>query len=339
MLTAVLTENMLARGPINLLERGKTAVVDQLALGSRPLSEAHRQSLEELYSAHFSAVLRHCQRLLGNPDDAADAAQEVFLRAIQSAPRDRASGEMRPWLLLVARNYCLDLLRRRKRLDGIVRSGNGALEQSADPEGTTITRHTVAAVLGGLRLRERQALWQSAVEGDSPAGIARQLGLSYMAAAQLLHRARRHALLAAARVAALLYILRRAWPRGYAVGRVVALASVPLLAVSTTSTTLAVRTASSPVVAASAVPAHATPVANSAHAGEAVLSTGQATGAAAPAPGPVHSVAAPLLSRARDAVQTVTAIPSCLPTVSQGTDTAMTLPGAIATTGSCVVGR
>lgn len=295
------------------------AVAEGLELGSQRLSEDHRRSLEQLYATHYPAVVSRCQRVLGNRDDAADAAQEVFLRAIECAPADRSCAQIRAWLLMVARNHCLDLLRRRKRFEGIVRSGDGLNEQSTDPEGATITRHTVAAVLAGLRLRERQALWQSAVEGHSPAGIARSLGLSYMAAAQLLHRARRNALLAAARVAALFYLLRRASARGHVgAARLVALATLPLFGVSMTSATPTDRPTPTPSVTAWSAPAHAAAVANATHPARPAFSSEAVANVVGPASGVVRSIGGPMVTTAHAVIHKLTTIPSCLLPSSSG---------------------
>jgi RNA polymerase sigma-70 factor (ECF subfamily) len=215
---------------------------------------AEGRSLDELYRAHFSTVRRRCQRILGNPDDAADAAHEVFVRAIESLPVAIPDEAIRGWLLAVAHNYCLDLLRERKRLDRVVRNGQ-ALAEAGDPETTTITRQTLAAVFAQLRLRERQALWQSSVEGYSLARMARNFGLTYMAMAQLLHRARRHASVLAGRVAAVgLFFLRRPSAPAAAqsgVRLVLTLATLPVLAIAIPASVAAEHSARPAVVSSS----------------------------------------------------------------------------------------
>src|SRR2546423_12394588 len=85
-------------------------------LKSSSLNPDQRRWLGDLYQAHFDAVLRVCARVMRNADDAADAAQEVFLIALDSLRPEAPAAQARSWLLTVARNHCLDLLRRRKRL-------------------------------------------------------------------------------------------------------------------------------------------------------------------------------------------------------------------------------
>ncbi len=54
-------------------------------------------------------------RLLDNQEDAADATQEVFLRACRSWEHLRDRENLSEWLYRVATNLCIDLIRRRKR--------------------------------------------------------------------------------------------------------------------------------------------------------------------------------------------------------------------------------
>ncbi len=59
-------------------------------------------------------------------------------------------------------------------------------------------------MLQQLGVRDREALWQSAVESRPVAEIARNYGVSYTAAAKLLSRARKRALVLATRLAIIL---------------------------------------------------------------------------------------------------------------------------------------
>jgi RNA polymerase sigma-70 factor, ECF subfamily len=193
--------------------------------------------IDELYQAHRAAVLRVCSGILRNADDAADATQEVFLIALESLDPAAKNGTARAWLLTVARNHCLDLLRRRKRLGKALTTLGPDDGRGTDMETAVADRDFVDVVFKQLSKRERQALWQSAVESRPLADIASGLRLSYMAAAQVLHRARRRAVQAAARVAVVFGIFQLGRQRS-GVGplalaqRIAAVAAVPLIVVS-----------------------------------------------------------------------------------------------------------
>jgi RNA polymerase sigma-70 factor (ECF subfamily) len=195
------------------------------------------QIIDDLYQANRPAVLRVCSSILRNADDAADATQEVFLIALESLDPNAKSAAARAWLLTVARNLCLDLLRRRKRLGKALVTLGPDADRRTDMETAVADRDFVDAVFKQLSRRERQALWQSAVESRPLADIASRLRLSYMAAAQVLHRARRHAVQAAGRVAVVFGIFRLGRARGGAgpllvAQRLAAAAAVPLIVVS-----------------------------------------------------------------------------------------------------------
>jgi len=168
------------------------------------LDDARRRWLSELYEANSAAIFNLCRRLLNSREDAADATHEVFLRAAASLFEAPGSPQARGWLTRVARNYCIDLLRRRERFGSALIT----LAATADPGGDSVQsvedRELLTTVLRQLGVRDREALWQSAVELRSLPEIPRSFNLSYTAAAQLLSRARRRAVLVAARLAVIL---------------------------------------------------------------------------------------------------------------------------------------
>jgi RNA polymerase sigma-70 factor (ECF subfamily) len=64
--------------------------------------------------SHQERLLRLCERLLGDAEEARDAAQEVFLKAYRKAAEVRPQGQVYTWLYRIAVNHCLNRLRRRK---------------------------------------------------------------------------------------------------------------------------------------------------------------------------------------------------------------------------------
>src|SRR5205809_74110 len=99
------------------------------------LNTGERRWLAELYEANYGPVVRLCTRLLRNGEDAADAAQDVFLIAANSLDPSAPPGQARAWLLTVARNHCLDALRRRTRLGKALITLGSQPDPSRDLEG------------------------------------------------------------------------------------------------------------------------------------------------------------------------------------------------------------
>jgi len=73
----------------------------------------------ELVERYQSLVVGFCYRLLGNREDAEDIAQETFMRAFRAIRRFQPRAKFSTWLLTIAKNLSLNLLRdeRRRRRD------------------------------------------------------------------------------------------------------------------------------------------------------------------------------------------------------------------------------
>ena len=73
-------------------------------------------------------------RLLGNLEDAQDAAQEAFLRLYKSLNRLPDIQEIKPWLYRVTVNVCNDMHRARRRRGWEPMSGPEPASSQPDPE-------------------------------------------------------------------------------------------------------------------------------------------------------------------------------------------------------------
>ena len=67
--------------------------------------------ISELYGRFGFVVYRRCLKLLRDKEQARDAAQEVFVRAVRHADKLTFDRECLPWLYRVATNYCLNVIR------------------------------------------------------------------------------------------------------------------------------------------------------------------------------------------------------------------------------------
>ena len=75
-----------------------------------------QKAFAQLVEMYQSPVYNLAYRMLGNADDAEDAAQETFLRAYSRLKTFHADQKFATWLLAIAAHYCIDRLRRRKFL-------------------------------------------------------------------------------------------------------------------------------------------------------------------------------------------------------------------------------
>lgn len=72
------------------------------------------EAFNQLVRLYEGRVYNLCYRMLGDPDSAADAAQDSFLSAFRNVHSFRG-GSFRSWMLRIATNTCYDVLRVRKR--------------------------------------------------------------------------------------------------------------------------------------------------------------------------------------------------------------------------------
>jgi RNA polymerase sigma-70 factor, ECF subfamily len=72
---------------------------------------------EELVRRHSRRVFSTLAGMLGNPDDARDAVQDVFLKAFEKMGQFQGRSKFSTWLLSIAINTGAEILRRRKALE------------------------------------------------------------------------------------------------------------------------------------------------------------------------------------------------------------------------------
>src|SRR5438445_2589206 len=72
-------------------------------------------AVEDAFAAHYSAVFRQVQRLMRDPDDSYDLTLTAWEKAQRAWDRRPPIAlEIKPWLFRIARNACVDELRRRQ---------------------------------------------------------------------------------------------------------------------------------------------------------------------------------------------------------------------------------
>ena len=87
-----------------------------------------------LVERHRQRVYNLCLRLLGDADDAADAAQDAFVSVLTKLDRFRGEAAFTTWLHRIAVNACYDLTRRRRRQPMLRLAGDGdATDEDTGP--------------------------------------------------------------------------------------------------------------------------------------------------------------------------------------------------------------
>jgi RNA polymerase sigma factor (sigma-70 family) len=133
------------------------------------------------------SLYRRCRALLRD-DRAEDAVQQTFVRALQALRSGTGVHDLGPWLHRIARNASINELRARGWDHDELKDVLEDCSRSEEFEHRELLRETLRAV-EELPARQRIALLL-ATSGGAPAAIAAELGISVLAARQLVHRAR-----------------------------------------------------------------------------------------------------------------------------------------------------
>ncbi len=146
-----------------------------------------------LVERHVDRVYRTAYRMLHDPSEAEDVAQESFARLWQQAPQWQARGAGVPaWLGRVCTNLCLDALRSR---------GRWSCEEPPDAPDPALPadrlieqgecQTLLETCLESLSGKHRSAIVLTYYEGYSNRLSAEIMGMDIKAFESLLHRARR----------------------------------------------------------------------------------------------------------------------------------------------------
>jgi RNA polymerase sigma-70 factor (ECF subfamily) len=170
---------------------------------ARAAAKGDKAAFARLVDAHKRTVFGLCVRLLRDQEESRDAAQETFVRAYAAIATYDAAQPFAPWILRIARNHCLDLLRRRlpeaQKLELDAAPEDGAPDRElADPTATrgddALERRelasTLEAAVAALPPNYREVVHLFHVEHMSYKEIAAAMGVPIGTVMTWLHRAR-----------------------------------------------------------------------------------------------------------------------------------------------------
>lgn len=137
-----------------------------------------------LVRRHYRRVFAVCFGILGNVHDAEDVVQETLLKGFQSLRKLAKPERFEPWILRIARNQCVDLLRRRKRMQTL------PVEPESVSASQTQENHDLEAALRRLPQELRLPLVLFYFEHNDAGSIAHKLGISASLAYERIRAAR-----------------------------------------------------------------------------------------------------------------------------------------------------
>lgn len=147
-----------------------------------------------LYNRHKDAVYGFCYKMLLDRAVAQDAVQETFLRVFENRERLDHVGAFRSWLFTIARNHCLNLLRKSRRqvpLEEPVREAAASVETPVAQMERSEQVELVHAYLAQLKPDYREVIVLREYQNLSYAEIAAVTRSTLSAVKSRLFKARR----------------------------------------------------------------------------------------------------------------------------------------------------
>lgn len=157
---------------------GDVATRDDLEEWLAGAALGNRAAFGQLYDATSAKLFGIALRVLGNRTEAEDALQDIYVKIWRNADRYRANG-LSPvtWLATVARNHCIDRLRRRRAEGGRseMPEDDALRDPAPGPEGHAVASGEAQAILGCLAELEAQkseAVRRAYLEGETYADLS-----------------------------------------------------------------------------------------------------------------------------------------------------------------------
>ena len=151
----------------------------------RDCRQGDKTAYAVLVKRHYRSVFAVCLGLLGNIHDAEDMAQETMLKGFRKIKKLSSGKKFEAWILRIAKNLCIDFLRRRKRTKEII------TEQMAVTTAAANENHVLHQAVRRLPRELRLPLTMYYFEQKNAKFIAEKLNISHSGACQRIRDARK----------------------------------------------------------------------------------------------------------------------------------------------------
>ena len=147
---------------------------------------------EVLIERYRGRLLGFCQHMLRSREDAEDVLQEVYVAALRAMRGDERPIQVKPWFYKIARNRCLNHMRRRNDIpvESMDSFERGSGESAADAVAGKERLREIVADVHELPEQQRSALILREFDALSYQQIAQAMDTTVPAVKSLLVRAR-----------------------------------------------------------------------------------------------------------------------------------------------------
>lgn len=172
------------KGVSNFMAITQTVSNHQLQHWIKRIGQGDRDALEKLYHATGTAVYAYALSIVKNPQDAEDVLQDCYVAIFRSAGSYRPQDKPMAWIITIAKNLCLKLLRRQQRYT-CLDSTELFPQLEADPTDKLMLQSCMKV----LTTEEQQIVILHAVAGCTHRQIGQILSLKHGTVLSKYHRA------------------------------------------------------------------------------------------------------------------------------------------------------
>ncbi len=150
---------------------------------------------DNLYNRYAGKVFGKCVSLLRSEFDATDATQEIFMKILLKMSTFTGSSKFSTWIYSITYNYCIDVIRKKKKNQVIVSKPPEELpekkgEEISDAELLEVKVSQLKIVLDNMNSSDKVILLMKYQDGMSIIEIAEMMRLSESAVKMRIKRAK-----------------------------------------------------------------------------------------------------------------------------------------------------
>ena len=143
---------------------------------------------QTLFHAVYPLIREKCRRMLSDPDEAEDVAQETFIRLWRSELRDAAPAPLTAWVYRTATRLAIDRLRARRDQ----REAHAQLRENSEEghalEGASEARQELELLARKIPARELEVAMLHRLDGLTQPRVAEVAGISERSVRRLLEK-------------------------------------------------------------------------------------------------------------------------------------------------------
>ena len=159
--------------------------METIAIGPLPdvverCKQGDHSSFKELYDLYKDRIYTTSLRMLGNTQDAEEAAQDTFIKIFRSIKKFQGNSSIFTWMYRIAVNTCIEHLRKRKNMPQheSIDDPEGSLPDIPDIDKSVTARLIIEREIELLPEGFKTVFVLHAIEGFKHREIAEILGIS-----------------------------------------------------------------------------------------------------------------------------------------------------------------